>query len=101
MLCGYIVRKTKMSLEKSSVGCSEDVIECLMGMCGDEVHVVDEERGMKRWCNIIDTGGLWHVSDETYELFNEVEMLVRRFYWPQEHSDSYLDRHFIEEKWLK
>ena len=29
----------------------------------------NEERGSKEWVNAIDCGGLWHVNDETYNIF--------------------------------
>lgn len=79
-VCGYIVRTVRYILEKSKYDSKEEMIMCLVGMYGDEI---DEERGTEAWCNMIDRGGLWHVSDETYELFLEIETVVRRYYRPE------------------
>ena len=34
---------------------------------------MDEERGTETWTNLIDRGGLWHISDQTYSLFATME----------------------------
>ncbi len=48
-------------------------------MAGDEE---DEERASEEWTNSIDRGGLWHVSDTTYNLFYAIEREVRSHFRP-------------------
>ena len=33
----------------------------------------------KRWIHVIDRGGLFHINDEVYVFFHEIERLVRKF----------------------
>lgn len=37
-----------------------------------------EDGGTETWTNLVDRGGLWHVSDETYSIFAAVEEEIRR-----------------------
>lgn len=60
-MVGYICRKLKKQFESSSHPNKEDIVLSLMGMCGDEL---DEEQGTEDWANLIDRGGLWHISDQ-------------------------------------
>ena len=48
-----------------------------MECAGDEL---DEDGGTETWLNMIDRGGLWHVNDQTYSLFNIMEDEIRRFF---------------------
>ena len=43
---------------------------------GDEWN---EERGTEEWVNSIDRGGLWHVKDDTYQLFYLMEEDIRKY----------------------
>lgn len=88
--CGYIIRKVRYSLDK--VKGKEDMISCLIAMLADEI---DEDRGADKWCKMIDRGGLWHVSDETYELFVAIETEIRQYYKPQQ--SSFPNCKFIED----
>ena len=42
----------------------------LMECAGDEM---DSNDGTEMWLNMIDRGGLWHVNDQTYSLFEIME----------------------------
>ena len=42
----------------------------LIELAGDEM---DEDAGTEDWINRIDRGGLWHVNDDVYGLFVEME----------------------------
>ena len=49
----------------------------------------------KRWIQLVDRGGLFHISDEVYSFFYEVECLVRKFLFEivqdtREHSKTRL-----------
>ena len=46
------------------------MIYLLMELAGDELV---EETGTELWTNMVDRGGLWHVNDQTYDLFATVE----------------------------
>lgn len=74
-VAGYVCRKLRKSLDSSSLPSKEDMILCVMELSGDEM---DEERGTEAWTNLIDRGGLWHVSDQTYSLFATMEEEIRQ-----------------------
>ena len=42
-------------------------------MTGDGLN---DER-TEEWTNLMDRGGLWHVDDETYDLFLAIEVELR------------------------
>ena len=75
-VAGYVCRKLRERLESSSLPRKNDMIVCLMELTGEEM---DKERGTEAWANLIDRGGLWHVSDQTYTLFATLEEEVRRY----------------------
>ena len=78
-VCGYVCRKLRIQLESSSRRNKDDLILFIMDMSGDEC---DEDRGTEDWINSIDRGGLWHVSDLTYDLFYSMEEVLRRHFKP-------------------
>ena len=49
----------------------------LMECAGDELS---DNVGTETWTNMIDRGGLWHINDQTYSLFNIMEEEMRRFF---------------------
>ena len=50
-------------------------ILCLIELGGDELF---EERGTETWTNMVDRGGLWHISDQTYSIFLIMEEVIRQ-----------------------
>ena len=60
------------------------MIQCLIDMSGDEM----EERGTEDWTNLIDRGGLWHISDTTYSLFHSMEEEIRKYLIPSTLNNS-------------
>ena len=56
-------RKVRVKLESSSVPHKDDMILHLAGDEGDECT------GTEEWLNAVNRGGLWHVNDGTYYLF--------------------------------
>ena len=48
----------------------EEMTCALMELVGDEGN----DLGTAEWINLIDRGGLWHVNDEVYELFEIMEL---------------------------
>ena len=74
-MAGYICRKVRERLESSSLPKKDEMILCLIELSGDELF---EESGTKLWTNIVDRGGLWHISDQTYGVYVIMEDIIRR-----------------------
>lgn len=72
-VAGYVCRKVEEDISKSSLKDKEDMIQLCVEMAGDE----DDGRGSEEWCNAIDRGGLWHISDDTYAVFYVIEDIIR------------------------
>ena len=51
------------------------MILCLIKHGGDELF---EERGTETWTNMVDRGGIWHISDQTYSIFLIMEEVIRQ-----------------------
>ena len=54
---------------------------CLTGMSQNAEEEADSMYldYTKKWIRAVDRGGLFHISDEVYVFFHEVERIVRRF----------------------
>ena len=74
-VAGYICRKVRKNLESSKNTRKDDMIFCLFDMSGDDGSSDSDDGGggSEKWTNLIDRGGLWHVSNETYTLFCVME----------------------------
>jgi len=72
-MAGYVVHKLQKKLGKEEV---EKLIET------DKTTI--EDSSSVEWTNIIDRGGLVHVTDECYQLFLAVEHAT----WQQFHLDN-------------
>ena len=64
-MAGYICRRVWKQLESLTHKCKDDMILCLMELNGDKLDKCSR-------------GGLWHVSDTTYNLFYAIEEEVRQ-----------------------
>ena len=74
-VAGYVCRKVREHLETSHYDKKDDMIIAITTeLAGDEMN----EMGTEAWTNMIDRGGLWHVNDETYELFVNFEDEVKQ-----------------------
>lgn len=85
-VAGYIIRKVQQKLEKSTHPRKDEMVLLLMECAGDELS---DNVGTETWTNMIDRGGLWHINDQTYSLFNIMEEEMRRLFtlgvqWPHE-----------------
>ena len=76
-VAGYVCRKVRNKLEATKHPKKDDMILFLMELNGDELDV-DDDGGSEAWCNLIDRGGLWHVSDTAYSLFYIIEEEIRQ-----------------------
>ncbi len=81
-IAGYVCRRVKMKLESPKRKGKDAMILCIMELSGDE----DDERGTEDWTNILDRGGLWHISDAAYSLFYSIEEEVRSLLKPRKAS---------------
>ena len=70
-VAGYVCRRTRINLETSTHPHKDEMIYCIFNLSGDDSQT-------EAWTNIVDRGGLWHVSDMTYELFHAIETEVRQ-----------------------
>ena len=77
---GYVCRNLRKKLERSSHPLKEELILGIMDLldCCDEDD--DEEASSVTWLNSIDRGGLWHVSDTTFVVFQSMEEVVRQHF---------------------
>ena len=71
---GYVCRKVRDEIIKSSVKDKEELILFCFELCGDE----DCKCSKEEWINLIDRGGLWHVNDFTYTVISILEDEIRR-----------------------
>ena len=73
-VAGYVCRKIIAKLESSSCFNRDDLILCVHNMRSDG----GQENNMgEDWVNAIDRGGLWHVTDLSYDLFYAMEEVIR------------------------
>lgn len=73
-VAGYVCRTLRKRLESSRMPDKDDMIFALMELSGDEMN--DQET--EAWTDLIDRGGLWHISDETYMIFLIMEECIRK-----------------------
>ena len=74
---GYVCRNLRKKLQRSSHPLKEELILGIMDLldcCDDD----DEEASSETWLNSIDRGGLWHVNDTTFMVFQSMEEVVRQ-----------------------
>ena len=82
-VAGYVIRKVKNKIEKSSVKMhphKDDMVLFMSSeLSGDEWF---ESTETEEWVNAVDRGGLWHVTDNVYTLFYiaevEIKSILRR-----------------------
>ena len=72
---GYVCRNLRKKLERSTHPLKEELILGIMDLLDDDDD--DEEGSCETWMNSIDRGGLWHVSDTTFMVFQSMEEVVR------------------------
>ena len=70
------------------------MIFCLLSMSGDEM----DDRGTEAWTNLMDRGGLWHMSDMKYDFFHAMEVEVRMHFDVMTVKDSIKDKQMVIKK---
>ena len=76
-IAGYVPFKLLKRYEQSVCEESEEFIECLSSMAvnGEESTLMEYTR---KWCMLVDRGGLFEVNDTAYSLFLVIELKVRK-----------------------
>lgn len=74
-VAGYVCRKVRTSLERSSIAGKNEMVFCVMSFAGDE-----EDGDTEVWLNAVDRGELWDVNDMTFTLFLILEEEIRQFF---------------------
>ena len=81
---GYVPWKLKQKFSQRKDPYCKEYLTCLDGMRESSVdkdvnECVSYMEYTNRWIQLVDRGGLFHISDEVYSFFYEVECLVRKF----------------------
>ena len=71
-MAGYVLRKIKSKIEKSSSKYKDCMLLCISELTGEKMDGGHSEV----WTNLIDRGGLIHVQDDTYDFFYQMEVLL-------------------------
>lgn len=74
---GYVCRAIRKRLERSTNPQKAELILCVMELLGDENDDDDDEDHSttqdQEWVNLVDRGGLWHISENTFMVFRALE----------------------------
>ncbi len=71
---GYICQKIQKQIIKSN---HPHKLAFVLFMSDTSGFEVDMEKDTESWTNIVDRGGLFHINDEIYTLFYNMEICVR------------------------
>ena len=78
---GYIPRALQKKLQKSAHPLKEELQLCLMDLLSDGE---EEEGTAEEWLNLIDRGGLKHISEGTFQAMLAMELELRKHLQPQQ-----------------
>ena len=73
---GYVCNKLRKKTTKSKLPSKGDLLLCLMELCDED----DDVSSSADWTRTIDRSGLCRVSENTFLVFNQLELLVRKFF---------------------
>ena len=76
---GYVCRAIRKRLERSSDSEKAELILCVMELLQDD----DEDNSTtddQEWVNLVDRGGLWHISENTFMVFRALEEGIRKHF---------------------
>ena len=72
---GFVLRTMKKKIEKSTDAHKADLLLCLAQLLDTDDAKVDESED---WLEMVDRGGLCHVSNDTFEVFLAMEKELRK-----------------------
>ena len=72
-VAGYVCHKVRKKITESKHPMKDKLLLCLMDLCDED----EEVSNSADWVHAVDRGGLTHVSENTYQLFERMEMIVR------------------------
>ena len=73
---GYVCHKVDSKIKASTHPMKDKLILCLMDLCDEDEEVTNTSD----WINAIDRGGLVRISENTFEFFRTMEMVLRCVY---------------------
>ena len=72
-VAGYVLKRLKLKIEKSSIKSKDCMLLCISELTGERM----DGRLSEVWTNLIDRGGLRHINDDTYDCFYQMECVIR------------------------
>ena len=73
---GYICKKVESKIKASTHPMKDKLILCLMDLCDEDEEVTNTSD----WINAIDRGGLVRISENTFQFFQTMELVLRCVY---------------------
>ena len=74
---GYVTRALIKKLKSSTHPLKEEMVCCLLDM--NEADELDTPHESEDWTTIINRGGLTHIGNMTYGMFESMELVIRHF----------------------
>ena len=74
-VAGYTIHKVYEKMQSSSHPNKENIMHVLMELLSNGFNSDDAR---ERWINMINRGGLWTITDQTYSIFMIMEEEVRK-----------------------
>ena len=71
-VAGYVCHKLRKRIVASIHEMRDKLLLCLMDLCDED----DQVSSSADWVHMVDRGGLVHISESTYMLFEQMELLV-------------------------
>ena len=72
-VAGYVCHKLRKKITASKLPLRGKLLLYLMDLCDED----DDTSGSADWVHAVDRGGLVHVSESTYLLFQRMELIIR------------------------
>ncbi len=76
-VAGYVCSKVQKKIAASQHPHKDQMLLCLITLCDEDQ---EEQQTAVDWINAVDRGGLCHVSETTFQLFLEMESIVKAIY---------------------
>ena len=75
-VAGYVCHKLRKKITASKHPMRDKLLLCLMDLCDED----DDVSSSADWVHAVDRGGLVHVSESTYSLFERMELIIHSVY---------------------